>query len=157
MPNFTIRLQTSPGKDVGESVSSLPPLKSPEEPWISGDTVPATWTIEVVSAAEVNKIIDKKIEELTIRVAKLEARLKGSERDADERNEKANQPAERTKAANEKVEADKKVELKNEHDENPEQGREEAKASSDQKSDSEKQTDKKGEKKARTGRPATGG
>ena len=82
MPNFTIRLQTSPGKDVGESVNSLPPVKSPLEPWASGDTVPPTWTVEVASLSDVNKIIDKKLEELTLRIAKLEAQLNGSEKDS---------------------------------------------------------------------------
>src|SRR6202034_3176552 len=126
--NFTIRLQTSPGKDVGEPVNSLPPVKSPLEPWASGDTVPPTWTVEVASLADVNKIIDKKLEELTIRVAKLEAKLKGSEEDSGERADQAEHPKERPdsdKASDEKSEStndsDRKVEAKKSAEEKTEE------------------------------------
>jgi hypothetical protein len=126
MPNFTIRLQTSPGKAVGETVNSLPPVKSPSEPWASGDTVPPTWTVEVASLAEVNKIIDKKLEELTIRVAKLEAKLKGSGEDSDERADQAEHPKEQPdsdKGSDEKSEftndSHRKVEAKKMAEEKP--------------------------------------
>jgi hypothetical protein len=126
MPNFTIRLQTSPGKAVGETVNSLPPVKSPSEPWASGDTVPPTWTVEVASLADVNKIIDKKLEELTIRVAKLEAKLKVSEEDSDERADQAEHPKKRPdseKASEEQSEStndsDRKVETKKIAEEKP--------------------------------------
>lgn len=126
LPNFTIRLQTSPGKDVGEPVNSLPPVKSPLEPWASGDTVPPTWTVEVASLADVNKIIDKKLEELTIRIAKLEAKLKGSEEDSGERADQAEHPKERPdsdKASDDKSEStndsDRKVEAKKSAEEKP--------------------------------------
>ena len=99
MPNFTIRLQTSPGKNVGEAVNSLPPVKNPLEPWASGDTVPPTWIVEVASLADVNKIIDKKLEELAGRVAMLETRLKGSEEDSGERPDQAEHPKERPDSA----------------------------------------------------------
>src|SRR6202050_5777165 len=92
LPNFTIRLQTSPGKNVGEAVNSLPPVKNPLEAWASGDTVPPTWTVEVASLADVNKIIDKKLEELANRVAKLEAKVKGSEEDSHEGSDQAEHP-----------------------------------------------------------------
>src|SRR5580658_4890493 len=119
LPNFTIRLQTSPGKDVGEPVNSLPPMKSPLEPWASGDTVPPTWTVEVASLADVNKIIDKKLEELTLRIAKLEAQLKGYENDSGERAVEPERPKERPasdKPSDQKSEStsdsDRKVEAK---------------------------------------------
>jgi hypothetical protein len=128
LPNFTIRLQTSPGKNVGEAVNSLPPVKNPSEPWASGDTVPPTWTVEVASLADVNKIIDKKLEELTTRVAKLEATLKGSEEDAGERLDQAERPKERPdfdKAPDGKSESttdsDRTVEAKKTAEEKPDQ------------------------------------
>jgi hypothetical protein len=127
LPNFTIRLQTSPGKDVGEPVNSLPPVKSPLEPWASGDTVPPTWTVEVASLADVNKIIDKKLEELSIRIAKLEAKLKGSEEDSGERADQAEHAKEKPhsdKASDEKSEStndsDRKVEAKKSAEKKPE-------------------------------------
>jgi hypothetical protein len=126
MPNFTIRLQTSPGKTVGETVNSLPPVKSPSEPWASGDTVPPTWTVEVASLAEVNKLIDKKLEELTLRVAKLEAKFKGSGEDSDERADQAEHPKEQPdsdKGSDEKSEfandSHRKVEAKKMAEEKP--------------------------------------
>jgi hypothetical protein len=101
-------------------------VKSPLEPWASGDTVPPTWTVEVASLADVNKIIDKKLEELTIRVANLEARLKGSEEDSDERADQAEHPKEQPdsdKGSDEKSEfandSHRKVEAKKMAEEKP--------------------------------------
>src|ERR1700683_2063510 len=132
LPNFTIRLQTSPGKNVGEAVNSLPPVKNPLEAWASGDTVPPTWTVEVASLADVNKIIDKKIEELTTRVAKLEAKLKGSTEDSGASTDQAEHPRARPdsdKASDEKSESangsDRKVEAKKSAEEKPEKGADE--------------------------------
>jgi hypothetical protein len=126
MPHFTIRLQTSPGKAVGETVNSLPPVRSPSEPWSSGDTVPPTWTVEVASLADVNKIIDKKLEELANRVAKLEARLKGSEEDSAQRADQAEHPKKTLhsdKGSDEKSESkndsDRKVDAKKSAEEKP--------------------------------------
>jgi hypothetical protein len=126
MPHFTIRLQTSPGKAVGETVNSLPPVRSPSEPWSSGDTVPPTWTIEVASLADVNKIIDKKLEELANRVAKLEAQLGGSEVDSVQRADQAEHPKkgpDSNKGSDEQSESkndsDRKVEAKKSAEEKP--------------------------------------
>jgi hypothetical protein len=149
LPNFTIRLQTSPGKDVGEPVNSLPPVKSPLEPWASGDTVPPTWTVEVASVADVNKIIDKKIEELTLRISKLEAQLKRSEKDSSERADQAEHPKEKPasdKASDEKSEpthgSDRKVETKSPEEkpeeEKPQEHKHGANASSGSKAESKK-------------------
>src|ERR1700674_441446 len=162
LPNFTIRLQTSPGKDVGEPVNSLPPVKSPLEPWASGDTVPPTWTVEVASLADVNKIIDKKLEELTIRVAKLEAKLKGSEEDSGERADQAEHPKERPdsdKASDEKSEStndsDRKVEAKKSaeekpKEEKPDEDKHEANASSGSKAESKKYSGEEEQEEARS-------
>ena len=126
MPHFTIRLQTSPGKAVGETVNSLPPVRSPSEPWSSGDTVPPTWTIEVASLADVNKIIDKKLEALANRVAKLEAQLGGSEVDSVQRADQAEHPKkgpDSNKGPDEQSESkndsDRKVEAKKSAEEKP--------------------------------------
>lgn len=126
MPHFTIRLQTSPGKAVGETVNSLPPVRSPSEPWSSGDTVPPTWTVEVASLADVDKIIDKKLEELANRVAKLEAKLKGSEEDSHEGSDQAEHPKKKLdsdKRSDEKSpvtnDSDRKVEAKKGGEEKP--------------------------------------
>jgi hypothetical protein len=157
LPNFTIRLQTSPGKDVGESVNSLPPVKSPLEPWASGDTVPSTWTVEVASLGDVNKIIDKKLEELTTRIAELEARLKACEEHSVERADEAEHAKEKPdsgKASDEKSartqDSDKKVETKKsaeeKHEEKkPEEHKPEANASSGSKSESKKNSDEEQE------------
>jgi hypothetical protein len=167
LPNFTIRLQTSPGKGIGESVNSLPPLKSPQEPLISGDTVPPTWTVEVPTTVEVNKVIDKKIEEvtarsaeleakveeLTARIAKLEAKLRESDKHSGKKSDQPENQAGPDKALEEKAEAhpdkDKKAEAKMDQEKKPEQDRDQGKANSDQKSDSEKRADKVGKEEAK--------
>jgi len=160
--NFTIRLQTSPGKDVGEPVNSLPPVKSPLEPWASGDTVPPTWTVEVASLADVNKIIDKKLEELTIRIAKLEAKLRRAEEDSGEKAGQAEHPKDRPdsdKASDEKFEStndpDRKVEAKKIAEEKPEedkpdQDKHEANASSGSKAESKKYSGEQEQEEARS-------
>jgi hypothetical protein len=109
-------------------VNSLPPVKNPLEPWASGDTVPPTWTVEVASLADVTKIIDKKLEELTARVAKLEAKLKGAREDSSQRTDQAEHLEERPdsdKASEEKSESaddpDRKLEAKMGPDEKPEE------------------------------------
>jgi hypothetical protein len=164
LPNFTIRLQTSPGKDVREPINSLPPVKSPLESWASGDTVPPTWTVEVASLADVNKIIDKKLEELTIRIAKLEAKLKGSEEDSGERADHAEHLKERPdsdKASDEKSEStndsDRKVEAKKNaeekaEEEKPDEDKHEANASSGSKAESKKYSDEEEQEEARSDR-----
>jgi hypothetical protein len=75
LPKFTMVLQTSPTNEPGGFVNSLPPIKNPTKPLASGDTVSEPWFIEVVTAGEVNALIQKQVEALTARVAALEAKL----------------------------------------------------------------------------------
>ena len=76
MPKVIMVLQTSPKDAPGEYVNSLPPIKSPAEALISGDTVPEKWTAEVATMEDVQKFFDKKMEELNARIATLEMELK---------------------------------------------------------------------------------
>jgi hypothetical protein len=102
MPKFTVLLQTSPTGEPGKFVNSLPPVKSPQEPLISGDTVPETWSIEVATLEEVTALIAKQMESLTARVAALEAKLDGHEsKDREQRKH-----AEEAEAANDKAHSD---------------------------------------------------
>jgi hypothetical protein len=68
-------LQTSPAKEPGEVVNSLPPIKNPTTPLASGDTVSEPWLMEVASVGEVNALVQKQVEALAARVAALEAKL----------------------------------------------------------------------------------
>ena len=155
MPNFTIRLQNSPGKNAGESVNSLPPVKAPLEPWASGDTVPSTWTVEVASLADVNKIIDKKLEELTTRIARLEAKLKDSEKTSGERAERAvhsKKMPDSDKVSEENSESaidlDRKVEPKKSADDKRHEDKHENSASSGSKAESKKHSGEQVRKEA---------
>jgi hypothetical protein len=76
VPKFTILLQTSPGRTSEELVNSLPPIKSPEVPLASGDTVPKSWVVEVATMADVTTAINKQVETLTARIAALEAKVR---------------------------------------------------------------------------------
>lgn len=76
MPKVIMVLQTSPKNAPGEYVNSLPPIKSPSEGLISGDTVPEKWTAEVATMEDVQKFFDKRMEELNARIALLEMELK---------------------------------------------------------------------------------
>ena len=75
MPKFTLVLQTSPKDAPGEYVNSLPPIKSPAEGLISGDTVPEKWVAEVATMEDIQKLLNKQAEELHTRIAALEAKV----------------------------------------------------------------------------------
>ncbi len=149
LPNFTIRLQTSPGKDVGESVNSLPPLKSPQEPLISGDTVPPTWTVEVPTTEEVNKLLDKKVEELNARISRLEDKLRSFEEDFhkglpfEDAQTAPRKPSEEKHRASSEKDDDKNVQPNENHDKTLEHNQHKSKDNSAQQPDSEEHADKK--------------
>ena len=137
MPKFTMVLQTSPKDAPGEYVNSLPPIKSPAEGLISGDTVPEKWVAEVATMEDIQKLLNKHVEELNTRIAALEAKVNELSPKTESQAENKQEPKSEAKL---EAKVEQKTEVKSEQ--KPEQ---KAEQKSEQKS--EQESEPKAEKK----------